>query len=208
MSNLTTYCYSLRTEQERFDFERQNGIELPSEFRTFLMTVRSGEPQSWWELLDHGYFPIGHEQPAAEFQFDTEDAQIVIRQRLSDDETFMWEEGPALEHHGYISLESSGCGWIDALVVTGEQRGLTWSGGNCCWFPYHDQSGRQYGFLEWYEHVYIPSREWLRQHHADQQLHEKVKREKREADARQFDEEFGEFKRFPIYNPRRGSDVR
>jgi hypothetical protein len=194
------HCCSLRTEQEIVDFERQHGIELPGELRTFLMTVRSGEPQFGWELLDYGYFPIGHEQPAADFQWDSEDVQIAIMRRLSDDPYFMWEEGPALEYQGYISLVSSGCGWVDALVVTGEQRGLTWGGGNCCWFPYHDQSGRQYGFLEWYEQIHIPSCTTLRERHEE--------RIQQAACVKPNDEvrESGEFKVYPIYQPKKERD--
>lgn len=180
----------------------RHGIELPAELRRFLMTVQSGEPQFWWELLDFGYFPIGHEQPSAVFQFDSEDAQIAIKRRLSDDPSFMWEEGPGLEYQGYISLLSIGCGWIDALVVTGEQRGFTWGGGNCCWFPRHDDSGRQFGFLEWYEQIHIPSCTMLRKRHAE--------RIDQAAQIKPADDlyEFSEYKTFPIYQSQKERDAR
>ncbi|HEY3963269.1 MAG TPA: hypothetical protein VGM05_01850 [Planctomycetaceae bacterium] len=197
MTKLTDYHYSLRTDREIAEFVRQNNVELPAELRAFLRTLRPGEPQFHWELLDYGYFPIWSDKPSAEFQWDNEDAEIAIVKRLGSDHGFMWDGELDFEHRGFITLASQGCGWMDVLVITGEQRGMVWGGGNLCWFPFHDESGRQFGFCDWYEKIEIPSREWRKKH--DEEAKNPKPKPSRNDDQLPGDE----FYPFPVYQRNR-----
>lgn len=146
----------LRNESEISEFEVSNGIVLPTDFRSFLLSVPSGTPKKPWEFPKYGYFGFPGDDVSKPFQWTNADAEFAIQKRLHIDSDFDFEEDEEKEYNGFLTLIHYGCAWVEVIVINGEQSGMVWAGGNCLWHPCHDEDGRQLRFLEWYERIYEP----------------------------------------------------
>ncbi len=136
--------------------ESDLGVAFPSEVSEFLRYVHAGGPGPGYGLFFEPD-PSTREHRIRPFPFGTAQTQALIETRLSggdnrwatlddnSEEGTSWPPGP-----GFIPLAHLGCGVFEVLVLAGEQRGFIWwhdSG----WAPFHNEHGRQYTFLDWYE---------------------------------------------------------
>lgn len=140
------------TEESLGRFERQLGGALPDELRVFLRVVHGGGPGPGYGM--RVVLPVPVARASRPFACDDGGAAALLARRIrephaslelveeSDDDD--WPPGS-----GFLSLAHHGCGVVDVIVVTGQQRGKIW----CCdmaWRPY-ERAGVQFGFLDWYE---------------------------------------------------------
>lgn len=159
---------SLRNESEIADFESA-GVKLPGELRDFLLTNKHGDSEFPWEYLSNGWVGCDWEDPTKTFQWSDADAAHAIHERINGCPDFTLEGDEDRECDGCLTLLNYGCGWLDAIVINGDQSGMVWGGGNCSWFPHHDDGGKQLGFHAWYNRVYDPYRRRLNSEYATKQ---------------------------------------
>jgi hypothetical protein len=87
------------------------------------------------------------------FPHGNDEAARVMRLRVSKEEEYAFIGDTALAP-GVIALSDDGCGWTTYLVVTGQQRGNVWVGGELGYCPRYFMRGRtsvQHTFLSWYQ---------------------------------------------------------
>jgi hypothetical protein len=138
-------------------FERRHGVELPEEFRHFLLVAGRGGAGPGFGLMTPSSSVRRNRklQPAAPFPFSTAQAMKVGAERLIAKNKSAMLDG--WTQPGTLTLTSHGCGWENAIVLSGPQRGFVWYGGDG-WWPEGHVAGRgksqrfvQLGFLDWYE---------------------------------------------------------
>ncbi len=152
---------SLRTESEISSFEAANGVSLPVELKEHLATAHFGSSDHPWEYLSNGWIGDPWDDASMPFQWTTSDAEMAIQKRLHEDPHFSLEGDEEKESFGYLTLLRYGCGWLDGIVINGEQCGMVWGGGNCLWYPHHDKRGRQLSFRKWHANIYEPYRKYM-----------------------------------------------
>lgn len=111
-------------------FERVRGIELPSEFRAFLLEVGNGGDGP----PEHGLVGLGvapADMNAEERVFWRTLPQIA--EPFPFTRAWVWEAGNESEEggrsdveHGSLCLGTEGCGMYWHLIVTGPDRGRVW----------------------------------------------------------------------------------
>jgi hypothetical protein len=146
------------SEQAIRAFELAEGIQLPADYRTFLLTAGngggpigiSGGSYPAWQValwpLERWYAAAYRDPPSAGFLSAPSPLKPM---REGDDEVWEREEGPGSHwFRGAIVLCEEGCGWYSLLVVSGPFRGRVAStdGG------YNEPHVTNLSFLDWYEH--------------------------------------------------------
>jgi len=173
----------LSTDELR-ELEGQLRVELPGEYRSFLLEVSRGGAGPWSGLLApyceagrwrwEDFVPVELEpleQPfphtsafnpidllppqPEEDSFESEDAWLLAQRAYL---VMYNEESERPEHTaGLLYLSSYGCGHYEVLVVSGPSRGQMWFDGRAGdegFFPLTDADGARIGFAQWY-------RRWL-----------------------------------------------
>ena len=145
-----THRYRLNpclTESELVAFEDRVGVNIPEEYRCFLGQVGNGGAGP-----DYGLFPLNLDRDVGRWPLDqpfpisTKRARTILaRQRQG-----FYRPRVDYPFPGCLGLSEAGCGIVAFLVVTGEQRGTVWYGGDGLG-PCADRNGQQLGMLGWYE---------------------------------------------------------
>jgi uncharacterized protein (TIGR02996 family) len=145
-----THRYRLNpclTEEKLTAFEKHVGVTLPEDYRLFLRLVGNGEAGP-----HYGLYPLDldwdiQEWPLHEpFPISTKRARTIIARQLKG------YYRPTIDYPlpGCLEMSEFGCGIVAFLVVTGEQRGTIWYGGDGL-TPAMGRDAQQVGFLGWYE---------------------------------------------------------
>ncbi len=139
------------TERTLCGFESRHGVRLPAAYRGFLSRVADGGAGPSYGLL-----PLAKASDAfldGPFPFRSAHARRVMKRRVSGVDPYAFVgDGEAVP--GLVALCDDGCGWITYLVVSGEQRGKVWTGGELGYCPQYflrDGEPVQHTFLSWYE---------------------------------------------------------
>lgn len=116
-----------RSETELATFERAHGVELPREYRRFLLEVGDGgdgPPQ--YGLMPLGQVPNYHHREADE-------VLARLHEPFAETEAWIWENDaepdPARAdgvERGALVLGTDGCGLYFLLIVSGAERGKIW----------------------------------------------------------------------------------
>ena len=154
-----SHKYSLNpvlSEDCLLGFEKQHGIQLPNDYRTFLREVGNGGAGPYYGMykLQNFYMPRF---------YDGSDASIIDNNFLqtpfpySENKPFPECDGIAdLSDEefvkrlcGTITLAHQGCGYYDMLIVSGEEKGKVWTDATVSDYG----MGRSFAsFTEWYLH--------------------------------------------------------
>jgi len=143
--------------KELSELEARQGITLPEELRDFVLLAGASSSGPGFGLMSPAEAMSRNPKaaPRDPFPFSTAQANAIGRERLIDKNEHAMLEGWTMP--GTLTLAGHGCGWESAIVVTGEQRGFIWYGGDG-WWPEGRVLGRgrgrrfeQLGFLDWYE---------------------------------------------------------
>jgi len=134
-------------------FERRHRIEIPEEYRAYLLYGAHGGAGPGFGLLTlHAALQSLHRQRMdGPFPHSTPEARRLMRLRASRRGPHAMTGGWILD--GVIPLSSFGCGWCSHVVVTGEQRGFVWYGGDG-WAPEFrvvNDRPTQMGFFDWFD---------------------------------------------------------
>ena len=139
------------TESEVGRFEQDHGIELPLDYREFLLKVGNGcRGPPHYGLLRLGDLPQALSQQEAERAAMPD----TLRTAFPFTRPWVWEAGEATEEgddadvdRGILHLGTDGCGMCWALIVTGPDRGNVWllTGEGIC----HTVPKRS--FTQWFE---------------------------------------------------------
>jgi len=147
------------TESEVTAIEWTLGVELPPEYREFLIHVGSG--WEWCHLLTPGQAmsELGGARPDRPFPFDDDDAALVIARDLARPAGTL---RPALDGEsppdGVLPLMDEGCGTVDYLILTGAQRGTVWQEWDRGFTPHYSMRNGvpvQLTFLAWLNEFHI-----------------------------------------------------
>jgi hypothetical protein len=155
-------------------WERERGIELPGDYRTYLRELGNGGAGP-----SYGIFPLGTWDGSGA-KLESWDASVgdlaakfphrvawnLPRARLTppeefedDDEEGAWNTALDAEYYERSLLDGAfyichhGCALRTVLVVTGPERGNVWFDGrpdDTGLVPHTDQHGRHLSFAEWY----------------------------------------------------------
>lgn len=146
-----THRYELNPpiqEQELLDFEAEHGVQLPEEYRDFLLYAGNGGAGPYY-----GIYPLEKWYDFGDWIYDTRvenylslPCPLYFRMKRTDD----WEKEfeTKFPFQGTLSLGSQGCTYAMVLIVTGEYRGRV---------VYADADGQtpfvtyEPDFLTWYE---------------------------------------------------------
>jgi len=139
------------------EFEERHHIDLPEEYRLFLLEIgNGGDGPPKFGLMKLGKVPKNFPYPAP-------DALSNISKPFPLTRYWIWEgedeDKPELKEdirHGSIVLGDDGCGMYWLLIVTGQERGKVWqltdTGIQPC-APPRD-------FLSWYEYWLDGNDDW------------------------------------------------
>jgi hypothetical protein len=163
---------------ELTELEAQLGVELPAEYRSFLLQVSRGGAGPFY-----GLFPVrrvdgrwgweadcaGLVEPAAlatpfphTEEFDPAEGLPEQPETDDEEEEAWWEQhdrvvfDPA-NHAGMLHLAHRGCALREGLVISGPSRGQMWADETADdegFSPLLDDVGERIGFARWY-------RKWL-----------------------------------------------
>lgn len=145
------------SEEALAAFELRERVRLPAAYRAFLTRVSNGGAGPAYGLLPLAQALEHRRSIRAPFPYGTRDAQRVMKDRVSGREPYAFV-GDDDDAPGILTLCDNGCAWYTFLVVSGEQRGKVWVGGELGFCPeYFLRAGKpvQHTFLSWYE-------DWLR----------------------------------------------
>ena len=140
-------------------FEQRYGIELPSEYKAFLLHVGNGNEGPYDSCLLYFYDPLREVQPrTAPVRLNSD----RVRLPFPFSQQWVWEAEPVSPHgtsddaeNGNICVAEGGCGMEWRLIVTGPERGNMWffaDVGICPTVP-------RRGFLAWYE-AWLDGERW------------------------------------------------
>jgi hypothetical protein len=116
------------TEQEIGEFERRHNLALPSDYRSFLLTVANGGSFG----PEYGLYPLGYLPPhwSSDHHYDD-----CLSRPFPLEREWIWEDEPdepQLESRidqvedGVLFLGEEGCGARWAMVLNGTQPGRVW----------------------------------------------------------------------------------
>jgi uncharacterized protein (TIGR02996 family) len=150
------------TEEEVAAFERETRVRLPGDYRAFLLRLGNGGVGRYGGAGPYyGVYTL-RRNPDWEAQYPLDRPFPITNRRARNILTRQQQArsrnqwySPRIDYPlpGCLELAEMGCGMVTFLVVTGEQRGTVWCGGDGLGVL-ADDDGRQLGFLDWYE-------EWL-----------------------------------------------
>lgn len=155
-------------------WEKDHGVELPADYRAFLLELGNGGagpfhglfPLGQWDGSGSGLEPWEHFAGLLRSPFPHDAAWNLPASRLEPPEDFKSDEeedawNTALDDEYYAPALLAGAFWIchhgcalrTALVVTGPERGNVWFDGradNSGIAPHVDDRGQHRSFGEWY----------------------------------------------------------
>lgn len=145
-------------------FEAQHGISLPSDYRTFILTVGDGGegPPSY------GLLPLGATDPASVPEWFASGYTGLLSQTFPLGSLWIWEgeqDGALLEarlstlRFGTLCLGTDGCGLFWLLVVSGPERGQIWQLADVGITPL----APRLTFLAWYTYWLNGGDDWFRE---------------------------------------------
>ncbi|RZU73657.1 SMI1/KNR4 family protein SUKH-1 [Micromonospora kangleipakensis] len=163
---------------ELAEAEAQLGVELPEEYRSFLLKVNRGGwkpvPELWqvdgrwqWKGREHDNALDLLDQPFPHTDaWNLEDfiEPEPLREDFASQKEFdaalrdWWRRGVEIEDdpaltQGALFLDDRGCGFSTLLVVSGPARGSMWFDDRCVdggLRPVLDDAGERVGFAHWY----------------------------------------------------------
>lgn len=148
------------SESELTDFERSNNINLPIEYREFLMCIGNGGAGPYYGLepLENGRF--------VDLGYKDSDELIDLSKPFPHTEHWNLDSGEITDENeeeyfnnkwvnGLLRISNFGCGVSINLVVNGQEFGNVWVDDRCNQYgiypdPYFKSEGRL-TFLNWYE---------------------------------------------------------
>ncbi|MCB0691937.1 MAG: SMI1/KNR4 family protein [Saprospiraceae bacterium] len=156
-----------KSESEIIEFERNNGIKLPTGYRNFIKLIGNGGAGPYYglEKLEDGvYVDLDYKERGDKVnlakpfkftekwniddkQFQGEDGEF--RHDLKDKDYFKpeWADG-------MLRISNFGCGVSINLIVNGEEYGNIWADDRCNdqgILPFHPNDKNRVQFLDWYE---------------------------------------------------------
>ncbi|WP_417388365.1 SMI1/KNR4 family protein [Gimesia sp.] len=155
------------TETEVGQFEEQHGIQLPIEYRQFLLQVGNGGAGPCYGISRLGEFAgiPWEEVPglvgdlAAPFPFSDRWNEDSLSKDLSTEEQYQRQDQYWSPQHvnGAIPICDAGDNLRFILIVNGSEKGTIWLDDRADWqgiYPVTTESDRRVSFLKWY-------RSWL-----------------------------------------------
>ena len=157
-----------KTEDDLVQFEKQNSIKLPEEYREFLKTVGNGGagPKYGLEPIENGKFgdleyrndnflielskPFPHTEPwnldFGEIEHDNEDEYFELKEEEYFNEKWSY---------GLLRISNYGCGISANIVVNGKEHGNIWIDDRCNDMGIYpaktEEDNNRLTFLNWYE---------------------------------------------------------
>ena len=148
------------TEKQAAEFEMQNGIHLPEDYRRFITTVAAGGTQPFYGLRSI-FYKSGKKRdvdPDVKTQFPYTLKEPFDLTKLSEEEIDRIFE-TLYADSGFIELCHEGCGMHSVLIVNSNDKdtyGTVWYydlANDVGIFPLIDpKSGKAMSFLDWLEY--------------------------------------------------------
>jgi SMI1 / KNR4 family (SUKH-1) len=153
-------------------FEILHGIQLPEDYKQFVIEVgNGGEGPPYYGLLPLGATP----------QYDvpnvlTQGYSGLLSKPFPFTEFWCWEEEESEEliehrlhtiHYGNLILGNDGCGQYWSLVIVGEQKGKIWQLTDVGIYP----CAPSLTFLDWYEYWLEGGDDWWREYVSDEAVY-------------------------------------
>lgn len=118
------------SEADVIAFEQKHGIQLPDEYRTFLLRVGNGGLGPPFYRLQ----PLGEVPSGMTPRENAEWSQLaLVREAFPFTRYWVWEEGELSTegteddvHKGSLRIGDDGCGMYWHLIITGPDRGMVW----------------------------------------------------------------------------------
>lgn len=155
------------SESEVLRFEARQGIQLPAEYRQFLLQVGNGGAGPYHGLSRLGEFAgmSWEELPglvgdlAASFPYTERWNEDSLSQELTTEEQYQRQDQYWSPRHvnGAIPICDAGCNLRVMLIVSGPEKGNIWLDDRADWqgiYPVASEHDRRVSFLKWY-------RSWL-----------------------------------------------
>jgi hypothetical protein len=130
-------------------FEQEHGVEIPADYRAFLLEVGNGGAGPYYGLFplerwDDASFDLGNDRPA-----DYLSKPSPLEPEMAFDEDWVKKLTRPYEERygGAIAIGTQGCSYETLLIVSGEYRG------SVCYVDLDDQPPRfrDSDFISWYE---------------------------------------------------------
>ena len=164
----STHRYLLKGrlyEREIKSFENRFGIQLPDEYRQFLLEITNGGPGPYYgfETLEDGLFQdldyrrkTDLTNPGLEFPLT--DAWNLDLENLPEQEYFEMKDEEYFDNkwtNGLLRISNFGCGVSMNIVVNGKEHGNIWVDDRCndggIYPEKNPGEGGRITFLSWYE---------------------------------------------------------
>ena len=161
----SSHCYKTNpplSKKEIEDFEFQNGIQLPEEYKYYLGTIGNGGVGPFYGLYALENNDGNHPDLRKSFSYNRKMPLVMaefydqIPSDISEEEhERLLEEVYAKADSGIIFLATEGCGMYSVLVVNGEEYGNVWYydlANDAGLYPLiNPVTGTSLNFKEWYE---------------------------------------------------------
>jgi len=146
------------SEDEIVKFEQENKINLPDEYRQFLMHAYNGGAGPFYGMLNLDSEENNKKYLPEEFPFDFNNPFSIFdlmddAPEDDDENEAFWDEINKQACSGIIFLAHEGCGMFSVLVVKGKEYGNVWFfdlANDAGVFPLANSLGKPMGFYEWY----------------------------------------------------------
>jgi hypothetical protein len=145
-------------EAEVAAFECEHAVELPREYRRFLIEVGDGDGGG---PPEGGLTALG--EVPDDYHVEASEVLARLREPFAETEAWIWEHDEEQDEareagvlRGALVLGSDGCGLYYLLIVTGAARGQVWMLADVGVTP----TDPRIDFLTWYEDWLITGRRW------------------------------------------------
>lgn len=132
------------------EFEDRLGMQLPSEYRSWIIQVADGGAGPMYGLI-----PLSDEPEAMTLEYGSDFvAEQAIATRTAADDTDIWKRNTEILHRGMTFVAEEGDGAWNVLILRGSAAGQIW------WLDaehaiarpiLHPERRSPVGFLDWYE---------------------------------------------------------
>lgn len=164
-STIVTHLNPPLKEEDVASFESRHAVQLPAEYRKFLLTIANGGvgPVGGLERLGEFGGKDWNELPGLVGDLSTPfpytdkwnvkpiDGSLPVHQQYEQQDWY-WDR----QHvHGAIPICDLGCGLRQLLIVAGPERGNIWFDDRADWqglYPDENDNRKRVSFLEWYSH--------------------------------------------------------